>query len=88
MADDKMKWCLMSGAEAQQIEHILELFQRIKGRPATSEERGARRACFAKDIAGEERGAPFGAGWNRFRYRGRYEPGAEKAHLIERNNTL
>jgi hypothetical protein len=39
MADDKMTWFLMSGAEAQQTEHILELFQRIKGRPATAEER-------------------------------------------------
>ena len=39
MADDKITWFLMSGADAQQTENILELFQRIKGRPATAEER-------------------------------------------------
>jgi hypothetical protein len=39
MADDKIKWFLMSGADAQQTENILKLFEKIKGRPATSEER-------------------------------------------------
>jgi hypothetical protein len=39
MSDEKVKRYLMSGAEAQQTEHILELFARLKGRPATSEER-------------------------------------------------
>ena len=39
MADDKIKWFLMSGADAQQTENILKLFEKIKDRPATSDER-------------------------------------------------
>lgn len=39
MSDEKLKRYLMCGADAQQTENILELFARLKGRPATAEER-------------------------------------------------
>jgi hypothetical protein len=39
MSTKRLKRFLMSGADAQQLENILELFRRIKGRPATPQER-------------------------------------------------
>ena len=39
MSDEKIKWFLMSGKEAMDPENILKLFEKLKGRPATSEER-------------------------------------------------
>jgi hypothetical protein len=39
MADETKKWFLMTGKEAMDPENILSLFEKLKGRKATNEER-------------------------------------------------